>query len=209
MRCPACEEIIPDGCNCSVADSDCFAIDGDGSVDTPLTVSPILDPDGANLLTCGDDGLLAELPAVIATPPACAVFHSVAQSIPDDTDTILAFNSERFDTDTMHDNATNNTRITFTTAGIYSVTFVCVWNKNAVGDRKAAIRKNGADVLGTDAKHAGDADLFVGQSVTVQESFAAADYVEALVRQDSGGALNLLAQRDSPNFAAVFRRVAP
>jgi hypothetical protein len=209
VRCPSCDEVVPEGCLCEITDTDCFAITGDGSAATPFGVDAVLDADSANLLSCSGDGLLAALPAAIASPPACSAYNSANISAPDNTGTVVTLNSEYYDTDTMHSTTVNTSRITFTTAGIYVVTFVCLWNKNANGDRQAQIRKNGSDTLVTDSKHAGSADLFVGHSCTVQDSFAAGDYVEGIVKQDSGGALNLLAQRESPILSAVYRRQAP
>jgi len=57
-----------------------------------------------------------------ANPPACRAYHNTTQTVANVTPTPLALNSERFDTDTMHDTVTNNSRITFNTAGLYVVT---------------------------------------------------------------------------------------
>jgi hypothetical protein len=203
-RCPECLEIIPVGCNCEVLTTDCFVWDGDGSVDDPYTLSPDLDPSVNNLLTCGGSGLLAKVPAVISNPPACSAFRSTNQSISNNTLTAVSFANELYDTDTMHSNTVNPTRVTFTTAGTYVVTFVAVWNKNAVGNRVAEIRKNGTDVLAYESKLHGGADLFVGHSLVVQDEFVATDYVEGLVLQTSGGALLLLSEYGSPILSAVY-----
>ena len=49
------------------------------------------------------------------------VYHNVAQSIPPKVWTPLAFNSERYDTDTIHSTVTNNSRLTCKTAGKYVI----------------------------------------------------------------------------------------
>jgi len=49
------------------------------------------------------------------------VWHNASQSIPNTTWTILAFNSEIWDTDTIHSNTVNNSRLTCKTAGKYLV----------------------------------------------------------------------------------------
>jgi len=41
------------------ADTDCIALSGDGTQGDPLEATPIIDSDPDNILTCGDDGLLA------------------------------------------------------------------------------------------------------------------------------------------------------
>lgn len=208
-RCPACGQIEAEGCFCSVADTDCFEITGSGSEANPFGVQPILDPDTDNIASCGAAGLLAVPPSYILDPPAASVFRSIATSIANDTTTVVQFSSVNYDTDNMHETVTNPSRITFTTAGIYIVTFVAQWDKNATGDRAIYIRKNGLSYLGIEAKHAGDADLYVGHSLTIVDQFGAGNYIEGLVRQDSGAALNLIISEFSPTFTATFRRRLP
>lgn len=205
-RCECGLEITAEGCNCTFAPSDCFDIQGSGSEDNPYVVVPILDPDEDNLLECTDDGLLGSLPYYLSDPPACHIYRTSNQTFAHDDADVVVMNEFRWDTDTMYDEPNFPSRITFTTAGVYVVTFVCVWNKNAAGDRQVWIRKNGTDSLVSDSKHAGDADLFVGHSVICQEEFEAGDYVEAVAKQDSGGNLLLLADRETPILSAVFRR---
>lgn len=55
-------------------------------------------------------------------PPSVRAFHSATQSIAHAVETTLAFNSETYDSDSMHDNATNNSRLTINTAGLYLFT---------------------------------------------------------------------------------------
>jgi hypothetical protein len=145
---------------------------------------------------------------IAADPPACRVFHNANQSINDVTVTTVAFNSERFDTDTMHDTVTNNSRITFTTAGLYLVTFNGGFA--AAGDYSSAlaqIRLNGVT---------GIAEVFAGTQADANENyfitistvykFAVADYVEARVWQNNTAnvARNLVALGNiSPEFSAV------
>lgn len=207
-RCPTCGTEAT-GCDCSVLDTDCFEITGSGSEANPFGVQPILDPDADNLLSCGVNGLMAELPSYISDPPTVSVFRSIATSIANDTTTVVQFSSVNYDTDNMHETVTNPSRITFTTAGIYIITFNCMWDKDPDGDRAAYIRKNGLSYLGIEAKHAGDADLFVGHSLTIQDNFGAGTFIECLVKQDSGAALNLIVSEFSPTFTATFRRRAP
>lgn len=60
----------------------------------------------------------------LANPPACRVFHNANQSIAEGlTTTEVLFNSELYDTDTMHSTVSSTGRITLTTAGIYVITF--------------------------------------------------------------------------------------
>lgn len=205
MRCPVCGNVIPTGPNCQVEDSTSFEWDQSSS---PYTLHPILSADSDQLLICGAAGLLAEPPTTLREPPACLLHRSSVQTIANNTLTTVLFPVELYDTDNMHSTSSNTGRITFTTAGTYAVSFNCAWNKNITGDRVARIRKNGTDVLATEAKDSGnDTDLIIGHSILIEDSFAATDYVEALVQQTSGGNLQLMSETYSPLFAAV--KVAP
>lgn len=206
-RCPICGNVAATGSLCSVLDSDEFDITGAGSAASPYQLTPIEDGDADNLLACGVDGISAILPTSLTDPPSCRAFHSANQSITNNTLTTVALNLEQYDTDTMHDLAVSNSRVTFTTAGKYIVTFNGVWNKHITGDRMAQVRKNGTDILGFESKRTGGSDLLVGHSLVVQDSFAATDYVEARVQQTSGAALLLLQESYSPFLAAT--RVGP
>lgn len=139
--------------------------------------------------------------------PACRVFHSVNQSIPDATSTILAFDSERYDTDSMHSTVTNNSRITFNTAGLYLVTVNVEFAAGTYDYASVAVRMNGTTFLGvSDASQS--AGLFgAGRTVATVYKFAATDYVEARVFQDNGAAAarNVnVAGNYTPEFSATW-----
>ena len=93
---------------------------GDAS-DIPYTPAVLADWDGGADPGDVDDALdeLAERVTDKEGPPACRVYHDAAQSCANASWVTLSFNSENFDTDTMHDTVTNNSRITATTAGRY------------------------------------------------------------------------------------------
>lgn len=203
-RCNSCNEELT-GCNCSWTDSDCIAITGDGSDDNPHQAQPIIDPDGDNLLSCEvGSGLLAELPPEIANPPACRVYNDSNQNILTATDLALAFNQERFDTDTMHVlTAGLNTRITFNTAGVYVITLSVTWSANASGDRKIRIRLNGSTLIASDERSSDQNDDF-DHAIGTTYKFAVNDYIEAYLGQNSGVTLQILNNGNySPEMAAV------
>ena len=117
------------------------------------------------------------------------VFHNAVQSIPNNTPTALSFNSERADTDVIHDNVTNNTRLTCKTAGLYLIGPNVGFASNATGFRALAIQLNGSTFI------AGQAVPAVNGSITRLATFtlyalAVNDYVEAIVVQTCGAALN-------------------
>lgn len=121
-------------------------------------------------------------------PPACRVTDASAQSISDNTETTVDFDTKTFDTDTMHD-AAHNSRITFTTAGLYIVTAGGFLANNS--DYQAAfarIRLNGT----TDIATASDNGVSDGGGprlnvTTGVYKFAATNYVELRVFHNNTG----------------------
>lgn len=142
----------------------------------------------------------------LANPPACRVTHSVNQSIADNTETTVAFDTETFDTNSMHDPAVSNSRITFSTAGIYVVQFSGRFEAGTDYDYlQTRLRLNGATVIALTSSHADTTASFEqGVDIMTLYKFAAADYVEVRVYQDNAAnaARNLLAS--AINFSACW-----
>lgn len=143
----------------------------------------------------------------LANPPACRVFHNAAQAVTATVETSLAFNSERYDTDTMHDTVTNNSRITIKTAGLYLITATVQFAADTDYIYSyALIRWNG----GTQLAYQGIGTLSTSAitpliCVSTVYKFAVNDYVEVRVGQNntSGNANNVLASGNgSPEFTA-------
>ena len=88
--------------------------------------------------------------------------------------TALAFAGEDFDTDTMHDTVTNNTRITFTHAGKYMVGASLKISANVANGVR--IKLNGTTVLASQKQ--GNSSSPEHCNVSTLYNFSAADYVE-------------------------------
>ncbi len=127
-------------------------------------------------------------------------YHDTNQSISDSTWTTLAFNSERWDTDAIHDNSTNNSRLTCKTAGKYLIIFSAEFQANATGRRLLRVVLNGSTQIvfitaGLNSSNESQLTLATIYDLSVN------DYVEAQVFQDSGGALNINSTaQTSPEF---------
>ena len=121
---------------------------------------------------------------------AARAFHSVDQAIPNATPTVLAFNSELFDTDTMHDNATNNSRLTLFTSGKWLFGFNGRWENNAAGERHARLLKNGTTIVGQQQLQPTTAEHEQCVTFPLQDAVVT-DFFEIEVLQDSGGALDM------------------
>jgi len=116
------------------------------------------------------------------------VYHSVTQNIPSDAWTTLTFNSERYDTDAIHDLTTNPSRLTSKTAGKYEIGACVGFESNATGLRVVVININGTPSIGQNRSPAVSGGDTVLSAACVYE-LAVNDYVEVRVYQNSGVAL--------------------
>lgn len=200
-------------CACSLRDSECIRIDGSGSPLNPYHPEPIFDGDEDNLMTCGSDGLLVELPVWLRNPDRCQVYHSANQSTSHNIGYVVQFDSERYDSvsaNPMHSTSTDNERVYIRTAGIYIITFVGAFAANGTGGRQILIRKNGKEFIAGVHRGATSASFETGLSVTTQEWLEAGEFLTVDAKQSSGGALNLLGGvRYSPIFTVHLRRLSP
>lgn len=131
----------------------------------------------------------------------CRVFHNTAQSIlTGNAASTLSFNSERWDTNGIHDNSTNNSRLTCRTAGDYLIGVNVTFASNNTGSRLVRIRLNAATVLAQIVQPAAP-DLSTVLQLTAYYPLAVNDYVEAEVAQTSGVSLNINA---NPNYSPEF-----
>ncbi len=142
--------------------------------------------------------------AKLAAQPAARAYHSVNQSLADSVDTVLALDSERFDTDAIHDPVTNNSRLTCRTAGKYLILAHVRFAPSGTGNRSAYIRLNGTTVLAHDRRtNTGATDATVLTLATLWD-LAVNDYLELIARQTSGAALNVDANpAQSPELGMV------
>lgn len=124
--------------------------------------------------------------------PAARLGRTTAnQSIPHNTATALAWNAESEDTHNAHDNLTNASRFTAPVAGLYLVTATVTWNGNSTGTRQIGVRVNGTTTYSGERIGVDGASITFVQSISRMVRLAAGDYVEAVVVQTSGGALDV------------------
>ena len=90
----------------------------------------------------------------------------------------IPFDTESFDTDTMHNTVTNNSRITFTTAGKYMVGGYVATDGNAIA--RAQIRLNGSTLMSAIGIGNAGSSTQNGAIVATPYVFSASDYVELL-----------------------------
>ena len=120
---------------------------------------------------------------------SCRVYNNANQSVADSTAVKMALNAEQFDTDTMHDLSTNNSRVTIPTDGKY----LCGFNTHGGGGaghiKTYLLLNNTTTIAVNETTHAaGGAIHQIGATIY---DFDADDYIEMVVFQDSGGAITI------------------
>lgn len=155
-------------CSCIVqADYGTSLITGTGSQSDPFQVNQV------------DPGWVR--PMVRAT-------RATNQSIPNNVDTPVSFSSTIFDTDTMW-NIANPTRLTINTGGLYLLGVTGIMDPNATGIREYSFRVNGLTTIDFTDKTQPSPTYF---SHVYPWPLQSSDYIEIMIRQTSGVALNLL-----------------
>ncbi len=124
------------------------------------------------------------------------------QSIPNGTSTVINFTNEVYDTDAIHDNAVNNTRLTVP-AGWSKVRLngAVIWATSSVNDRYIWFRKNGGGFVGQAQIIAKAAAKSAVTTQSPAVAVVAGDYFEMVVFQNRGSALNVLGPNGNTYFA--------
>lgn len=167
--------------------------------------------DGASALSAARMAVLENGIYEVSYAPAVRVYHNANQSINTDTSTVLAFNSERFDTtanagSTMHDNVTDNSRLTCRYAGKYQISACIRFASNSTGVRQVTLKLNGTTTIARQSTSALNG-LQTDVNVSCLYDLAVNDYVQVEVYQTSGSGLNVeVNANDSPEF--MMARVA-
>lgn len=133
-----------------------------------------------------------EVKEVPFAPIGCRVFNDANISINNAAGTALTYNSEDYDSEGMHSTSSNTGRIIFTKNGYYEVYAQNAFASNSTGYRQAFIRKNGSTVIAQDVKNAVNGEITTLFCYT-EYAFVVGDYIECIVFQNSGGALNITA----------------
>ncbi len=137
------------------------------------------------------DGGTAIGPLTAAYTEGARAYHDAAQAITTVTATALSLNQERYDTDTMHDTVTNNSRMTIQTAGKYLLVGNVRWAANDTGYRQTYFYLNATTNIGASRIQAVTGTQITIQTISTIYDFSASDYIELYVIQNSGGNLNV------------------
>ena len=132
----------------------------------------------------------------------CALYRSGIATIPNATNTIIGWDSERFDTNTFHDTVTNNSRITIPSgyAGKYLITYQWGYNSNTNGYRELQLLLNGTQF--PQSYNLVTYNGYAQQSSALVYSLSVGDYIQLQVNQNSGGSLD--ASNTQSFFSVVY-----
>lgn len=157
------------------------------------TVPTPFDPAPGDKLSAAqfDAGVRDPLTWMMTNRPKVHAFSSSAISLANNADTLITFNSENYDTDSMHSTSVNTSRVTFNTSGVYTVRVGVQLPSAAYSSNNINPRVNSAEVS-TGGTALGP---IVGNSLryvqwSFEYGFTAGDHFQFWVLQDSGGAIN-------------------
>lgn len=126
------------------------------------------------------------------TPPSCNVYNDANISVNNDTATTLTWNSENWDTDSMHSTSSNTSRITCNTAGVYLFYYNLRWTSDVNNVNGIWLVKNGnTSIRYGEASFA--STLSATGGLNAQLKLAVNDYVEVIVYHFHGSARSTLA----------------
>ena len=122
-------------------------------------------------------------------PPVCSVKRAAAKSIGSGgASTIIDFDQENYDTDSMHSTVTNNNRITIVTAGKYLINAHVSWGVQTGGRRSLSLRLDGASIQSDEATPSSTG--YAANHATVGYTIGVGSYIDIDVFQDSGSSVN-------------------
>lgn len=171
-----------------------------------LLLADVLVPAAAGSLSAGnlnDRRTRAVVNGNMVTPRVRA-YRTGNQSIADTADVALSFQASRYNNDRMWSSSTNPTRFTCLTPGLYSFKGCIEWASNATGIRTFWVRLNGTTDLVDVRELTPNASSNPRQALTTDYELVQGDYVEFMVRQNSGAGLAVNAAANySPECSAV------
>ena len=139
--------------------------------------------------------------AAWTTPDGARVYNSTVQTLPDNTETLLTYDTERWDNGGLHSTVTNTGRLTALKAGKYLIASDTYFAGNATGRREILLYHSAAGNIGGTTIPA-PGTRWPNISVSTIYHLAVNDYVYVTANQDSGGNLDIGGvPGDGPEFS--------
>lgn len=146
----------------------------------------------------------------LMNPPRCKVQQvSPIQSLTNNVWTAVTWDTEAYDTDAMHNPASNNTRLVATTSGLYTMKSVIGFTGNATGIRGLQVRKNAAGNVasGTQMDGLTNETSLTANNATVEwlgeVQMSVGDYLEVFAFQNCGGGMSLVNSSGITTWASM------
>jgi len=153
-----------------------------------------------------DPLVLTRLVAGLTGPPDVArVWPGAAINVLTGVEKVIDFIQESFDTGSFHDNGTNPSRLTITTAAYYRIR--ASFRLTGGATEKSGffrIKKNGSIIAGHDVYAPGSSFVVAGASIETTDLAAATDYYEVSIEQSSGNTW-ILTNSQTESFFEIFR----
>jgi hypothetical protein len=145
------------------------------------------------VLTVNSGATAPEWGSASAAFSGARVYKDANQSINSGSGTYVTFNQESYDTNSYHDNVTNNQRLTIPTTGYYLIRAVITFAASNTGVRSITIRKNDAQtVMARKRANNGGSGTDLTLHIATVLSLTATDYLRVEAYQDGTGSLNLI-----------------
>lgn len=132
----------------------------------------------------------------------CSLQGTAAQSIPNNTTTVLTWDSELSDLLGLHNNSSNSQYIYIKTPGLYRIETTLVYETNTIGTRYCRLYRNGSGINGGSATMKPVSGIPTEVSAYVTIYCYSGDYIAVYAEQDSGGALDV---RKQDSYFAVTK----
>jgi hypothetical protein len=127
------------------------------------------------------------------------VYNSTGTIVSNNTQTALTFDTERYDTDGMHSGTSS--QLFCNTAGKYLISFNASFEPHDTSWRLFGIYLNNTTIIGYVSYPVVSVNQVCIGNITTIYDLAVGDYVEAIVHQNSGGDLDIIAGANySPEF---------
>lgn len=139
----------------------------------------------------------------LLSPPRCYLYQTSTTNMgTSGTAAEILWDTELYDTDTMHSTSSNTGRITCNAAGLYLITGILGFAANSTGYRRVDLRKNGT-IFAT-VSLAATATLSAAVPISAYVQLSVGEYVQMYGTQTSGGALATVAGTDWSRFTAQW-----
>lgn len=176
-----------------------------------FTVRAFQDSGGALLVNIGLTYFEAYklFPSSDVTTPRADIARTANLSIPTATATPVPWNLETVDVGGMHSTVSLTERIVIPVGFDGSYIFIAEidWAAQGGGLREVIIRKNGIDTIGRELYQSPDTDI-EQQCFAIDNTAAAGDFYEVVVRQTSGVAVNILLARSKFQASKITQLTA-